>query len=133
MKQCKIMRCGDLQIVAKIQLESRVIAVRRLKNANCTKYIDIKSGTTNQETKKQLGMPGSTPGITRKGVQKENKTAAYNPSHLHEIDKEIKAGGGGGRLQLVLMRHPLPAICQNLPGGGGSRTRTGPGRPPPRG
>ena len=25
----------------------------------------------------------------------------------------------GGRLQLVLMRHPPPAICQNLRGGGG--------------
>ena len=26
--------------------------------------------------------------------------------------------GPGGRLQLVLMRHPPPAICQNLRGGG---------------
>ena len=29
-------------------------------------------------------------------------------------------GPRGGRPQLVLMRHPPPAICQNLPGGGGS-------------
>ena len=31
----------------------------------------------------------------------------------------------GGRLQLVLMRHPSPAICQNLRGGGGQLGRGG--------
>ena len=29
-------------------------------------------------------------------------------------------GTQGGRLQLILMRRPPPAICQNLWGGGGS-------------
>ena len=53
----------------------------------------------------------------------------YN-THWTDLDNRVSNLGetpGEGRLQRVLMRHPPPAICQNLWGGGGGGGGVQPG------
>ena len=53
--------------------------------------------------------------LTRTQTQRHADQAVQGAS---ECSLGQPHGGGGGRLQPVLMRHPPPAICQNLWGGG---------------